>query len=93
MNERTIFAAILLLIGAGSGYLTLALWRAEESGKWLFLIVTAFFLTIGARLLLPPPQRGEEPPTRFVSHRFMTLIMVVIILGVVAAVVTAVLKR
>lgn len=93
MNERRILAAVFLLLAIGAGYLTLLLWQADESGKWLFLVFAVFFLCLAAAPFLPAtkPKPAPPPPTGFVSHRFMTLVMVVIVLAILAAIVSAIL--
>lgn len=71
---RWILTAIFLLPAIASGYLTWLLWRDGDSGKWLFLVFTVFFLLLVATPILPklrskPP---KEPTFRgFVPHWYM----------------------
>ena len=93
MIVRWILTAVFLLPAIGSGYLTWLLWREGDSGKWLFLVFTVFFLLLVATPILPklkskPP---KEPTFRgFVPHWFMMLAALVllgcIVLGLIAAV-------
>lgn len=93
MSGRRIIAAIFLLPAIGSGYLTWLLWQAGDSGKWLFLVFTVFFLLLAATPILPK-LKSKPPPestsTRFGPHWFMMLAALVllgcIILGLIAAV-------
>ncbi len=92
MKGRQILAAVFLLLTAGAGYMTVLMWRAGDSGKWLFGVFTLFFLALAALPLLPKPKPKPEAltGTRFVSHWFMMLAILVllgtIILGIIGAI-------
>lgn len=97
MNGRRILAALFLLPAIAAGYMTWLMWQAGDSGKWLFLVFTVFFLLLAVAPLVPefrkkPPP--EPPPnTRFVPHWFMLLAILALLGVAVAAIVGAVLRR
>lgn len=95
MNERRILTAVFLLLALGAGYLSFVLWRADESGKWLFLVFAVFFLVLAVAPLGMKfgRERVPTPPTGFVSHAFMTLMIAVVVIGVLAAIVIPLLRN
>ncbi len=92
MKGRRILAAVFLLPALGAGYMTLMMWQAGDSGKWLFGVFALFFLALAVAPLLPKPKPKPEAlaGTRFVSHWFMMLAILVlvgcIILGIIGAI-------
>jgi hypothetical protein len=97
MKGRRILAAVFLLPALGSGYMTWLMWRAGDTGKWLFLVFALFFLflTIAPILpeLRPAPAPQPTPGTRFVPHWFMMLAVLVTAALILTALVGAVLRR
>ena len=95
MKGRRILVAVFLLTAIGAGYMSLLLGRAGDSGKWLFGVFSLFFLFLAVVPLVPELKRKPEPvrQTRFVPHWFMLLAMLVVILGILAAISGAVLRR
>ena len=95
MIGRRIIATIFLLPAIGSGYLTWLLWQAGDSGKWLFLVFTLFFLLLVATPILPK-LKSKPPPestsTRFGPHWFMMLAILVVAASVLAAIFEAILR-
>lgn len=97
MNARRWLAGISLLVAMPAGYLTWLLWRAGDSGKWLFGVFTLFFLLLGITPLLPEIRTEKKPATytatRFVPHWFMLLAILVFVLSILAAIVGALLRH
>ncbi len=93
MKDRRILAAVFVLPALGASYLTWVMWRAGDSGKWLFAVFALFFLLLSVGPLVPPFKTKPEPPptTRFKPHWFMLLAILAIIAVVVLAVVKAIL--
>lgn len=94
MIKRWTLSVVFLLPALGSGYLTGLLWRDSDSGKWLFLVFTVFFLLLAATPILPKlrskPPPEPSPNTRFVPHWFMLLAILVIVVSIIAAIVSAI---
>lgn len=97
MNARRWLAGLFLLVAAPAGYLTWLMWRAGDSGQWLFGVFTLFFLLLAVTPLVPEFGRRKEPresdsSTRFVPHWFMLLAIVALLLSALLAIVAAVLR-
>lgn len=93
MIWRRLLFAVLLIPAIISGYLTWLLWRAGDSGKWLFLVFTVFFLLLVATPILPKLKSKPPPPpasTRFVPHWFMLLAMLVVLVAIILAIISAI---
>jgi uncharacterized membrane protein YfcA len=95
MIGRRILAAVLLLLALAAGYMTCLMWRAADSGKWLFGVFTLFFLVLAVVALSPKakPQPETTATTRFVPHWFMMLAVLVIVLCILAGIISAVFRR
>lgn len=96
MIKRWILSVVFLLPAIASGYLTWQLWRDGDSGKWLFLVFTLFFLLLAATPILPKLKQKPPPETtstRFVPHWFMLLAILAMIATAVLAVVNAFLSH
>lgn len=93
MKDRRILAAVFLLPALGASYMTWVMWRAGDSGKWLFGVFALFFLLLTVAPFVPEFKRKPEPPptTRFVPHWFMLLGILAVIAVVALAVVNAIL--
>jgi uncharacterized membrane protein YedE/YeeE len=91
MKGRRILAAIFLLPALASGYMTWLLWRAGDSGQWLFGVFTLFFLALAALPLLPKskPKPEATTGTRFVPHWFMMLAVLITVALIFTAIVGA----
>lgn len=77
--------------------MTLVMWRAGDSGQWLFGVFTLFFLLLTVAALVPefrkqPPPPEPSPNTRFVPHWFMMLAILVVAASVLAAIFGAILR-
>ena len=73
MQRRRQWVWLLLVPSLGSGYMAWLMWQAQSDAKWLFGVLTVFFLSLATAPLWP--RRGSSastPPlaeTRFASHR------------------------
>lgn len=94
MNGRRILAAVFLLPALGAGYMAWVMWRAGDSGQWLFGVFAVFFLLLPVALLMPKSKRPAKPEsssgTRFAPHWFMLLAMLVVMAGLLAAIITVI---
>jgi hypothetical protein len=97
MQGRWILGAVFSLCALAAGYMTWLMWRAGDSGKWLFGVFTGFFLLLTVAPLVPKakPKSQPEPPTstRFVPHWFMMLAMLVLLGTIILAIVGAILRQ
>ncbi len=99
MSGNRILAAVFLLLAIAGGYMTWLMWRAGDDGKWMFGVFTVFFLLLTGAPLVPEfkrkPQPAPEPSpnTRFIPHWFMLLAMLVVLIGIILAIVGAILRR
>lgn len=96
MIARLILVVVFLIPAVASAYMTWLTWRAGDDGKWLFTVFLGFFLLVAAAPLLPKLKPKPEPPTtstRFVSHWFMMLAALAVVVSILAAIVGAILRR
>lgn len=67
---RLAVAALFALPTIAAGYMTWLLWRANDEGRWLFMVLAAFFLVLSATPFLPSrslqKKNEEAAATRFV---------------------------
>lgn len=97
MKTRWILAGGLVLIAGGAGYMAWLSRQAGDDGQWLFGVFALFFGLLAAAALRPasptaPPAQGRAT-SGFAPHWWLLLGMVAIITALVAAVVTALLRR
>ncbi len=94
MKLSWILPAVFLLCALGAGYMTWMMWQAGDSGIWFFGVFTVFFLLLLATPILPKLRSKPPPPptsTRFVPHWFMMLAILVVVVGIILAIIGAVL--
>ncbi|SDS50663.1 hypothetical protein [Opitutus sp. GAS368] len=95
MKGRWILAGVFLLPALGAGYMTFLMWRAGDSGRWLFGVFTLFFLALAAMPLLPKPKPKPVTftGTRFVPHWFMMLAVLAVAAIIGAAIIGAIFRH
>jgi hypothetical protein len=96
MKARRILAAVFLLPAVVSGYLAWSMWRAGDSGPWLFVVFTLFFVSLAIAPILPefkPPPSKPPTSTRFLPHWFMMLAVLGILLAIILTLVGSIPRR
>ena len=69
MRAKWAVAALFTLPTIGAGYMAWLLWRANEDGRWLFMVFTAFFLILSASPFVPMSWR-QTKEKEVVNTRF-----------------------
>jgi hypothetical protein len=57
---RWAVAALFALPSIAAGYMAWLLWRANDEGRWMFMVFAAFFLVLSASPFLPSGTRQKK---------------------------------
>ena len=94
--KRIWFMALFMTPALAAGYMAWLMWRANDDGKWLFIVFASFFLALGISPFLPKSRRQKEeekvPTTRFAGAWVLPFWLMILVGALVLAVLGQIVK-